>query len=77
MRSMFNLRTMRRCGELRMEGLQYREIQRRVGNIGYKTVRRYCKMYLTMMAEIRQHCWNVLKQAAVQAETPQLLVAQR
>jgi hypothetical protein len=76
MRKGLNLRVMRRCGELRMQGLRYRDIQREIGAIGYKTVRRYCKMYIAMMVEIRQQCWNVLKQAAIQAETPQLLISQ-
>ena len=74
MRGNFNLRTIRHCGELKMQGYSYRSIQREIGNIGYNTVKTYCKIYLNMINEAMQQCWNILKQASIRAEAQQLLV---
>lgn len=70
------LRTMRRCGELRMQGKSYRAIQKDMGNIGHKTVQRYSKMYLSFMAAVTTHSLALIREAAIKAEQEQQLMPQ-
>ena len=67
MRKGFNWKLMQQCGNLKSEDKTYREIQREIGHIGYKTVRRYCKMHTQFMTQVRNQYWAMMKQAVVQA----------
>lgn len=76
--SKHNLRTVRRCGELRLQGKSYRAIQREIGNISRITVKTYSKQYISEKAAMMRECLMMIRLAAIQAEqTPQLLTVQQ
>jgi len=53
--SKHSIQTMKRCGELRLQGWTYRDIQQYVGNsIGRKTVKRYANAYIEMLYQMRR-----------------------
>jgi len=75
------LKTVRRCGELRMQGKSYRAIQREIGNISRITVRTYSEQYISEMTDMMQKCLMIIRQAAMlqarQAPVQQLLTVQQ
>lgn len=75
------LKTVRRCGEMRLQGKGWREIQREIGNISRITVRTYSKQYISEMNDMIQKCLMIIRQAAMlqarQAQTQQILTVQQ
>lgn len=78
--SKHNLRTVRRCGELKLQGKSYRAIQREIGNISRITVKSYSKQYISEKAAMMRECLMIIRQLAItaqQAPVPQILTVQQ
>jgi hypothetical protein len=76
MRKGYHQKLMWKCGRLKSEGMSFKDVQREVGHIGYKTVRRYCRQYDALVKEMQAflfaRLWN--QTLATNEQAPQILV---